>query len=99
MSRVQEQTIRSMAPPALFFVAAYFAGSKRLVQYFSGATPKGLAYSAAIGSVAVIGGNWAHKKGDGEWKRAGFVIGGLALSTILRPPCGKGAYRTRRPEL
>ena len=89
MSRIQDQTIRSMAPPALFFVAVYFAGSKRLVQYFPGATPEGLAYSAAMGSVAVIGGNLAHKKGDPEWKRAGFVIGGLALSTILRPHVAK----------
>lgn len=81
--------MRSMAPPALFFVAVYFAGSKRLVQYFPGATPEGLAYSAAMGSVAVIGGNLAHKKGDAEWKRAGFIIAGLALSTILRPHVAK----------
>jgi len=89
MSRVQEQTIRSVVPPALFFVVVYFAGSKRLLQYFPEATQKGLAYSAAMGSVAVIGANLAHKKGDAEWKRAGLVIGALALSTILRPDVAK----------
>jgi len=85
MSRIQEQSMRSLVPPALFFLAVYFAGSKRLIQYFPGATQKGLAYSAAMGSVAVVGANLAHEKGDAEWKRAGLVIGALALSTIMSP--------------
>lgn len=76
-------------PPALFFVVVYFAGSKRLLQYFPEATQEGLAYSAAMGSVAVIGANLAHKKGDAEWKRAGLVIRALALSSILRPEVAK----------
>ena len=93
MRRIQEQIIRSVLPPAFFAVAVYFAGSNRLVRYFPGATQKGLAYSAAMGSVAVIGANLAHKKSDSEWKRVGLVIGGLALSTILRPYVAKALLR------
>ena len=93
MSRIQEQVIRSIIPPALFAAAVYFAGSNRLIQYFPGATQKGLACSAAMGGLAVMGGNLAHKKGDPEWKRAGMIIGGLALSTILRPYVVKGLLR------
>lgn len=93
MSRIQEQIIRSIMPPALFAVAVYFAGSNRLIQYFPGATKKGLACSATMGGLAVIGGNLAHKKSDAEWKRAGLVIGGLALSTILRPYVAKALLR------
>ncbi len=93
MSRIQEQVIRSIIPPALFAAAVYFAGSNRLVQYFPGATQKGLGCSAAMSGFAVIGGNLAHKKGDAEWKRAGMIIGGLALSTILTPYVAKGLLR------
>jgi len=80
-------------PPALFAAAVYFAGSNRLIQYLPGATRKGLGCSAAMSSLAVIGGNLAHKKSDPEWKRAGMIIGGLALSTILTPYVAKGLLR------
>ncbi|QVL55859.1 MAG: hypothetical protein KFB95_01250 [Simkaniaceae bacterium] len=93
MSRVQEQVIRSIMPPALFAAAVYFAGSNRLIQYLPGATRKGLGCSAAMSGLAVIGGNLAHKKSDPEWKRAGLIIGGLALSSILTPYIAKGLLR------
>jgi hypothetical protein len=93
MSRIQEQVIRSIMPPALFAAAVYFAGSNRLIQYLPGATRKGLGCSAAMSSLAVIGGNLAHKKSDPEWKRMGRIIGGVALSTILTPYVAKGLLR------
>lgn len=80
-------------PPALFAAAVYFAGSNRLIQYLPGATRKGLGCSAAMSGLAVIGGNLAHKKSDPEWKRAGLIIGGLALSSILTPYIAKGLLR------
>jgi len=93
VKRIQEQVIRSIMPPALFAVAVYFAGSKRFVQYFPGATQKGLTCSAVMGGAAVFGANVAHKKGNAEWKRAGMIIGALALSTTLRPYAAKVLLR------
>ena len=65
----------------LFIGAAYFAGSNRLIQYFSGASRRDLILSAVLGSTAIVGSKMFRQNCDLE--RLIDVIGSLALSTIL----------------
>lgn len=63
MTRVQNQTFHPLVPSFLFLGMAYFAGSKRFIQYFPKASREGLLLTAAWGSGAIYANkNWMREK-------------------------------------
>ena len=87
MSRIENQSLRILAPPLLFIGASWLAGSTRLIQYFPGASQKSLVLSAVLGGATVVGSELIRERCD--LNRLVCVIAAIALSTIVSPYAAK----------
>ena len=85
MSQVQNNILHNFIQPTLFLSMAYIAGSKRMIQHFSGATKNGLILSAALGSGIAL----ASQKFTAEEESAYYsfmrVTASVALGVIIAP--------------
>ncbi|MCB1107703.1 MAG: hypothetical protein KDK76_06385 [Chlamydiia bacterium] len=87
MEPIKNKNLQSLLPPALMVGAAFLAGSSRLIQFFPGASRKGLLISSTLAaSVHVGAGRLFH--GD-QTKRRGAYVGGLLLATLATPTIAK----------
>ena len=71
---------------SLFGGLAFFAGSKRLIQYFPKTTAPGLLLSTSVGSVAAIASKKYAGKKETELMRGCRVIAAFSLSSIILAP-------------
>lgn len=91
MVPVQNSSInpRAFINTATFISIAVLVGSTRLIQYFPGASTKGLLLSAGLGSTTVLGNELLFSEKGSDQNRCICVIACLALSAILTPTVAK----------
>ena len=91
MVPVQNSSInpRAFINTAAFISIAVLVGSTRLIQYFPGASTKGLLLSAGLGSTTVLGNELLFSEKGSDQNRCICVIACLALSAILTPTVAK----------
>ena len=82
MSQVQNNTTLNYIQPLLILSVAYFAGSKRAIQYFPGASQGGLCLAGTLGSLLAYG---SQKAVTHKWpgKEESFVLSFARVSTVL----------------
>lgn len=89
MIPIPRQYIQTAVPPIIFIGVAFLAGSKRLIQYFPGASRTGLLCSSSLASTAVIG---SGLKFPEEWtdrhRRISVAIG-LVITFVIAPSTAK----------
>lgn len=77
---------RDLLEVPIFAALAFFAGSKRLIQYFPKTTASGLLLSTSIGSVTAIASKKYAGKKETELMRGCRVIAAFSLSSIIFAP-------------
>lgn len=89
MSQVQNNVLHNFIQPALFMTAAYFAGTKRFIETFPGATQNGLLLSAGIGSVFALGSQKFSDDTETPYHSLARAVISLALGAIVAPYAAK----------
>ena len=90
MSQVQNNILHNWVQPAVFLSAAWLAGSNRYIQYFPGATQKGLVLSATLGSGFTLASQFTlTNQEEPAYQSFIRVTASLALGMILAPYVAK----------
>ena len=82
LTPLQSRSMRIFATPALFAVAAWFAGTQRCIQYFPGATKNSLLCVAGLSSAGVVGSGMLFSDPASNQRRRICIAVGLVLSSL-----------------
>ena len=81
-SKNQNHMIRTLGTPALFAVAALFASTQRIIQYFPGATRKSLLCAAGLSGVGVLGSGMLLSNPESSQRRRICIAASLLFSSL-----------------